>query len=148
MLHIGAALPDNLAAGIFAIPYPSTKWCAALATKEPACEGIPVLIFPFPYIAFGLSAQSNLYLRFLPYFFAYDGRMMILNIIAVDFAMIDALLFAEAIFAVGLLQLGITLVLFVFEDIQHGAGMPLASGNGSDLCGIQFFRNDKRSLTA
>ena len=55
--------------------------------------------------------------------------MVILDIIAVDFAMIGTLLFAEMILAVGFLQFGVPFVFFVFEDIQQCTGMPFAAYN-------------------
>lgn len=75
-----------------------------------------VLVFCFLDIAFGLSAQSDLTLCFIPDFFAYDGLMVILDIKAVDLAMIDAFLFTKVILAVGLLQLGISFIFLVLED--------------------------------
>lgn len=74
--------------------------------------------------------------------------MIILDVEAFDLAMIDALLFAEMILAVSLLQFGIPFVFFVFEDIQHSAGVPLAACYGTDPFAIQFFGNNKASLAA
>jgi hypothetical protein len=118
VFNVVAALPYNFFASVFTVPNPPAQWRSALPAQQHPSQRIAVLIliFCFPDIAFGLSTQSDLSLRFIPDFFAYDGRMVILDIKAVDLAMIDALLFAEVILAVSLLQLGISFVLLILED--------------------------------
>ncbi len=150
VFNVGAALPHHFFAVIFAVPNSPAQRRPALAAQQHPRQRVAVLIliFGFLYIAFGLSAQNNQSLCFIPDFSAYDWRMVILDIEAFDLAVIDALLFAEMVLAVGLLQLGIALVFFVFEDIQHSAGVPLASCHCPNPCGVQFPGNNKASLAA
>ena len=148
--NVIAALPHNLFAGMVAVPCPPPQGSTALGAKQHACQGITVLIFVFGFFAvsFGLGPQSYLSLCFLPDFAGDDGLMAILKIKAVDFAMIDALLFAEMVLAESFLQLGIPFVFLVLEDAENSAGLPSAAGNGSDPFGAQFLRDDKASLAA
>ena len=74
--------------------------------------------------------------------------MIVFNVITVDFATIDALLFAEMVLAESFLQFGIAFVFLVFEDAEDSAGMPLAAGNGADPFGAQLLGDDKASLAA
>ena len=148
--NVVAALPYNLFAGMVAVPCPPPQGRAALGAEQHTRQGITVLIFVFCFfaVAFGLGPERYLSLRFLPDFAGDDGLMAILKIKAVDFATIDALLFAEMVLAESFLQLGIPLVLLVLQDAEDSAGMPFAAGNGRDSFGDQFLGDDKASLAA
>ena len=115
-----------------AVPCPPPQGSAALRAKQHACQGITVLIFAFCFfiVPFSLGPEHYLSLRFLPDFAGDDGLMAILKIKAVDFAMIDALLFAEMVLAESFLQLGIAFVFLVPQDTDNSAGMPPTAGNG------------------
>ena len=63
--------------------------------------------------------------------------MIILDIIAVELAAIDALLFAYMILAVGLLQFDIAFVLFIFEYAQHRIRVPFAPGYSANTLSVQ-----------
>ena len=148
--NVVAALPYNLFAGMVAVPCPPPQGSAAFAAKQHACQGITVLIFVFCFgaIAFGFAPEHHLPLRFLPDFAGDDGLMAFLKIKAVDFATIDAFLFAEMVLAESFLQFGITFVFLIFEDAEDSAGMPSAASNGADPFGAQFLGDDKASLAA
>jgi len=55
VFDIVAALPYNFFASIFAVPNPPAQGCSALAAQQQPSQRIAVLIliFHFPYIAFG-----------------------------------------------------------------------------------------------
>ena len=74
--------------------------------------------------------------------------MIILDIIAVELAAIDALLFAYMILAVGLLQFDVAFVLFIFEYAQHRIRVPFAPGYSANPLSVQCFCNNKASLAA
>ena len=56
--------------------------------------------------------------------------MIVFNVIAVDFAVVHALLFAQMVLAEGFLQFGVPFVFLIPQDAQDCAGMPHAAGNG------------------
>ena len=113
--NVVAALPYNLFAGMVAVPCPPPQGRAALGAEQHTRQGITVLIFVFCFfaVAFGLGPERYLPLRFLPDFAGDDGLMAVLKIKAVDFAAIDALLFAEMVLAEGFLQFGIPFIFLV-----------------------------------
>ena len=96
VLHVVAALPNDLLAAAAAVPSPPPQRRAALAADKHAGKRIAVRvcrIFPC-HIAFGCCAKRNLPLRFLPYVAADNRRMVVRNVEAFDFAIIPAFLFA------------------------------------------------------
>ena len=74
--------------------------------------------------------------------------MIVFNVIAVDFAVVHALLFAQMVLAEGFLQFGVPFVFLVPQNAENGTGMPFAAGNGRDSFGDQFLGDDKASLAA
>ena len=98
-----------------AVPCPPTQGSTAFGAEQQTCQGIPVLIFVFGFfvVAFGFAPERYLSLRFFPDLAGDDGLMTILQIKAVDFAAIDALLFTEMVLAEGFLQFGIAFVFLV-----------------------------------
>ena len=74
--------------------------------------------------------------------------MVILDVIAINLAVIPAFLFAEVILTVGFLQFGISPVFLILKDAQYRAGMPSAAGNGFYASSIQFLGDDKATLAA
>ena len=96
VLHIVAALPDDLFAAVAAVPSPPPQRRAALAAEQHAGKRIAVRvrrIFPC-HIAFRCCAKRNLPLRFLPHVAADNGWVVVLNVETFDFAMVPAFLFA------------------------------------------------------
>ena len=148
--NVVAALPHNFFTEMFTVPCSTPQGSAAFGAEQHACQGITVLIFVFCFfaVAFGLGPERYLPLCFLPDFAGNDGLMAILKIKAVDFAAIDALLFAEMVLAKGFLQFGVPFVFLVPQNAENGTGMPFAAGNGRDSFGDQFLGDDKASLAA
>ena len=74
--------------------------------------------------------------------------MVILDVIAINLAVIPAFLFAEVILTVGFLQFSVSPVFLILEDAQYRAGMPSAAGNSRNPFSIQFLGDEKATLAA
>ena len=70
-----------------------------------------------PAISFFFGPDFHLALGLIPYFFAYNERMVSFYIIAVKLTMVRTLFLADMVLAIGFLKLSIAFVLFVFEHI-------------------------------
>ena len=122
-------VPDILAAGFFAVEDFMTEVCAAIRTDDFVTEWA---VIPETFSFFATLGKFEL--NQFPSILVNDGRVGVLDIVLLVFALVLFDGFREIVYREGLLAEGVTFVLFVFEDgLDSADGPDFLSGWSGNL---------------